>query len=105
MEDFIDDAGCRRLRASDHLLHHRVMQEVSSKKVTLVEFAGIFFYRVPANSGTDSVVAAASVIPVVSSNLNLAKIVTKLQDKNNEKLQRFDAVCVNFTLKVEAVIN
>mmetsp|Transcript_53585 Transcript_53585/g.64516 ORF Transcript_53585/g.64516 Transcript_53585/m.64516 type:complete len:186 (-) Transcript_53585:151-708(-) len=95
IEEFIDDTNRRHLRASDYFPHHRVVQEVSSKKVTLVEFAGIIFYRVPENGGIDSVVAAASVIPVVSSNLNPAKIVTRLQNTNNEKLQRVDAACVN----------
>mmetsp|Transcript_17126 Transcript_17126/g.19696 ORF Transcript_17126/g.19696 Transcript_17126/m.19696 type:complete len:107 (+) Transcript_17126:852-1172(+) len=68
IEEFIDDTNRRHLRASDYFPHHRVVQEVSSKKVTLVEFAGIIFYRVPENGGIDSVVAAASVIPVVSSS-------------------------------------
>uniref|UniRef100_A0A7S0CF06 Uncharacterized protein n=1 Tax=Proboscia inermis TaxID=420281 RepID=A0A7S0CF06_9STRA len=95
MEEFIDDTSRQHLRASGHFPQHRVVQEVSFKKVTLVEFPGIIFYRVPANDGIDLVVAAASVIPVVSSNLNPAKIVTRLQNTNNEKLQRVDAPCVN----------
>ena len=49
----MDDTSCQRLRASDHLPHHCVVQEVSSKKVTLVEFAGIFFYPAPSNGDTD----------------------------------------------------